>query len=477
MKPVYCYIVRCANQAFYTGWAKDPQRRAKQHNQGKGARYTKLNSPVSLAYWETQPDKISALRREREIKKYTHLQKKSLVSEWYPKMSAQNPTNQYEYLSITPGRVNLLGEHIDYNGGSVLPAAIDRNVHLYANPRLDGIVSLTATDLHESVTFRLDHLEDKVDITGIPLPEWALFPAGVAYIAQERGYAVSGLDGEFTSNIPMGSGLSSSAAVEVAFGALWRELNDWPLDNLDLSILCQQAENQYVGVNCGLMDQFSVANGVEHAALLFDTKDHTWQSVKIPEHVAIIIADSKKRRSLSTSAYNERRAACEQALLLLKQDLPHIQTLNDVSLSDFETYGQKLPPTIYKRAKHVVEECHRVIQAAESLNEGDVKTFGKYMLAGHASLRDLYEVSIPELDTLVSLASEIEGCYGARLSGAGFGGCTVSLVNIDQANQFIKSLKEGYQQSTGIKADIYLCHASQGVVVKWHTISDLDNGQ
>jgi len=472
VKPVYCYLVRCANQSYYTGWTKNPQRRVQQHNAGKGARYTKLNSPVSLVYWETQPNKISALRREREIKKYSHLQKKSLVSEWYPKMSAQNSTKQYEYLTIAPGRVNLLGEHIDYNGGSVLPAAIDRNVRLYANPRPDELVSLKAADLDESVTFRLDNLEKKVDTYGNPLPEWALFPAGVAWVAQSRGYPVSGLAGEFTSNIPMGSGLSSSAAVEVAFAALWRELNDWALDNLELSILCQQAENNYVGVNCGLMDQFSVANGVEHAALLFDTQSHQWQPVKIPKNIAIIIADSKKRRSLSTSAYNERREACEQALAILKQDLPAIQTLNDVSLADFETYGYKLPPTIFKRAKHVVEECHRVKQAAACLNVGDVKTFGEYMLAGHASLRDLYEVSIPELDILVKLASEINGCYGARLSGAGFGGCTVSLVDIDQADQFITALKAGYNQSTGIEADIYLCQASQGVVVKWHEHAD-----
>jgi galactokinase len=400
-----------------------------------------LNGPVSLVYWETQPNKISALRREREIKKYSHLQKKSLVSEWYPQMSSQNPTTQYEYLSIAPGRVNLLGEHIDYNGGSVLPAAIDRNVHLFANPRPEGIVSLTATDLAETISFRLDNLEEKMDLNGNPLPEWALFPAGVAWVAQKHGYAVSGLEGEFTSNIPMGSGLSSSAAVEVAFAALWRELNDWPMDNLELSILCQQAENQYVGVNCGLMDQFSVANGIEHAALLFDTQSHEWQPVYIPTNVAIVIADSKKRRSLSTSAYNERREACEHALALLKQDLPDINTLNDVSLTDFETYGHKLPPTIYKRAKHVVEECHRVKQAAACLNEGDVKKFGEFMFAGHASLRDLYEVSIPELDTLVALASQIDGCYGARLSGAGFG-------------------------------DIYLCQASQGVIVKWHERAD-----
>lgn len=472
MKPVYCYIVHCANQAFYTGWAKNLQRRIKQHNAGKGARYTKLNGPVSLVYWETQPNKISALRREREIKKYSHLQKKSLVSEWYPQMSAQNPTTQYEYLSIAPGRVNLLGEHIDYNGGSVLPAAIDRNVHLYANPRADGIVSLTASDLEETISFRLDNLEKKMDLNGNPLPEWALFPAGVAWVAQERGYAVSGLEGEFTSNIPMGSGLSSSAAVEVAFAALWRELNDWPMDNLELSILCQQAENQYVGVNCGLMDQFSVANGIEHAALLFDTQSHEWQPVYIPTNIAIVIADSKKRRSLATSAYNERREACEQALTLLKQDLPEINTLNDVSLSDFETYGHTLPPIIYKRAKHVVEECHRVKQAAACLNAGDVKKFGEFMLAGHASLRDQYEVSIPELDTLVELASQIDGCYGARLSGAGFGGCTVSLVDQSKANQFIKQLETGYQNSTGIKADIYLCQASQGVIVKWHERAD-----
>ncbi len=368
--------------------------------------------------------------------------------------------------AIGPGRVNLLGEHVDYNDGLVLPAAIDRQVVLTAERVSEPVVDLTAQDLHTSVAFSLDRLDSKQDVNGNPLPTWALYPAGVAFTLQKHGLSVTGMRASYTSDIPIGSGLSSSAAVEVAFAALWQELGGWQLDRLTLAKLCQEAEVGYVGVYCGLIDQFACANGVAGQALVFDTRSLDWQPVPLPEQAAIIIADSTMRRSLSNSAYNERRAQCEEAVRRLRVFLPGIQSLRDVSVEDFNRYGDELPEVIRMRARHVVEEIARVAEAVPALRSGDVERFGQLMLAGHASLRDLYQVSIPELDLLVDLASRLPGCWGARLSGAGFGGCTVNLVNEQDAEAFIRGLKQGYLEATGKLAPVYQCRASDGVRVR-----------
>ncbi len=369
-------------------------------------------------------------------------------------------------LVTAPGRVNLLGEHVDYNDGFVLPAAIDRVVQVAANPRADRMVHLTAVDLNQSVSFDLDHLDAKQDTHGNPLPGWALYPAGVAWVLQNQGLAARGVEAWFTSNIPIGSGLSSSAAVEVAFATLWRHLGGWEADQMTIARLCQKAENLYVGVNCGLMDQFASAHGVDGHALYLDTRSLAWRPVPMPRGVVIVIADSKVRRSLANSAYNERRASCEEAVRLLKQDLPAIQALRDVPPAQFHALAGNLPETVRKRAQHVVEECARVEQAIQKMETGDAAAFGKLMFEGHASLRDLYEVSCPELDVLVDSAASLPGCIGARLTGAGFGGCTVNLVEEGQAEAFIEQLKQKYLAATGKHADVYLCRASQGPQVK-----------
>jgi len=303
---------------------------------------------------------------------------------------------------------------------------------------------------------------DKKDLNGSPLPGWALYPAGVAWVLQEHGYPVQGIEAAFTSNIPIGSGLSSSAAVEVGFASLWRTLGAWQSTQMAIAQLCQESENKYVGVNCGLMDQFASAHGVEGHALYFDTRSLDWRAVPMPAGVAVVIADSKMRRSLANSGYNERRASCEEAVRILKQYLPGIQVLRDVTPQQFNTYADNLPPVVRKRARHVVEECARVDEAVPLLESGNARGFGQLMFAGHASLRDLYEVSIPELDILVDSASKLPGCLGARLSGAGFGGCTVNLVEEAHAEEFVQQLKDKYLQATGKLADVYLCHASQG---------------
>ena len=370
-----------------------------------------------------------------------------------------------EIHAIAPGRVNLLGEHVDYNDGPVLPAAIDRAVHLSAKPRSDRLVLLHARDLNQQVTFSLDYLSEHRDIYGEDFPTWATYPAGVAYIIQQHGYPISGIEAAYTSDVPIGAGLSSSAAVELAFAVTWQAIDQWPGTAMDLARLSQQAENQYAGVNCGLMDQFASANGVENHALYFDTRSLNWHPVPLPANTAIIIADSGVRRSLATSAYNDRRAACEQAVAVLKTFLPGVQALRDVSPAEFALLADRLPDTVRRRAQHVVEECERVDRAIEYLEQGKASDFGQLMFACHASLRDLYEVSCPELDLLVNLAKDLPGCLGARLTGAGFGGCTVNLVEEAHANTFQIGLKSGYLESTGRKAQVYLCRASRGAHV------------
>ncbi|HNT55639.1 MAG TPA: galactokinase, partial [Anaerolineaceae bacterium] len=341
-----------------------------------------------------------------------------------------------------------------------------RRMHLEAKPGGGSEVILHARDLGETVCFSLNELDGRRTNSGEPLPHWALYPAGVAWAAQQRGLPVAGIEAAYTSDIPIGAGLSSSAAVEVGFAALWRHLCGWAINNLMLAQLSQQAENEYVGVKCGLMDQFACANGLAGHALLFDTRSLDFRPLPLPEGVVIIIADSSIRRRLSGSAYNDRRAACEQAVELLRRDLPDIRALRDVSRDDFQRLAHKLPPVVEKRARHIVEEINRVDAAVGMLSQGDAAGFGRLMLAAHASLRDLYEVSIPELDVLVDIATGLPGCWGARLTGAGFGGCTVNLVQQEQSEAFIHQLKEGYEKATDRQAEVYLCQASRGVQVE-----------
>ena len=355
--------------------------------------------------------------------------------------------------------MNLLGEHVDYNDGLVLPVAIDRQVQLAAIPGADDTVTLSALDLNEKITFNLTDLENKKDATGAALPGWARYAAGVAWALQQENLPVKGIKVAFTSNVPIGAGLSSSAAVEVGFAVLWQALGNWKIDPLKLARICQFAENKYVGLACGLMDQFASACGVADHALCLDTRSLDWQAVPLPQNTAIVIADSGVRRSLTNSAYNDRRASCEQAVTLLRQYMPHIRSLRDVETTEFAAYRPYLPEEVCKRAEHVVKEIHRVNSALSALQRNDQQAFGALMYAGHKSLRNLYEVSTPELDTLVELARNLPGAIGARLTGAGFGGCTVNLVKLDQAEEFISGLKEGYAAATGRQAYVHLCRA------------------
>lgn len=357
-----------------------------------------------------------------------------------------------------PGRVNLLGEHTDYNEGYVLPAAIDRAVWLAVAPLDEPLAHLFALDLNAEATFPLDTIPPRQG-------DWADYARGVAWALQERGLPTPGLVAAFTSDVPIGAGLSSSAAVEVAFACAWQALAGFDLPRRELALLCQRAENAYVGVRCGIMDQMASACGRAGHALLLDCRSLEVTPVPLPAEVALLVVDSGVRRSLAASEYNRRRAECEEAVRLLSQHLPGIRALRDVSVADFERYQHVLPDVLRRRVRHVVSANARVLEAVEALRAGDLARFGAAMRRGHESLRDDYEVSAPELDLLVETAWAVPGCYGARLTGAGFGGCILALADNAAVEELSDRLRRAYQARFDRQPTVYLCHAAEGAGV------------
>jgi galactokinase len=376
----------------------------------------------------------------------------------YIKRFSQPP----RYVGRAPGRVNLLGEHVDYNDGFVLPAAIDRAIYVAFAPAPGDRTTLVAADFSDLAEFTPQSLTDKTQPDGSRLPEWALYPAGVAWSLGEAKLPTPPMQAAFSSDIPRGSGLSSSAALELAFGVAWSALGGWSLPPMQLALLGQKAENRYVGVNCGIMDQFASACGEAERLLLLDCRSLEYRALPLPKDTLIVVADTSVRRKLSSGGYNERRADCEEAVRLLSKDLPAIKALRDVSVEAFNRLSHKLPKVVEKRARHIVEEIERTRQAIPLLEHGQTQAFGLLMNACHASLRDLYEVSTPELDAMVAIAQSLPGCFGARLTGAGFGGCTVNLVERGQAGAFAAALGPEYERRTGLHPEIYICHASKG---------------
>ncbi|HTP03394.1 MAG TPA: galactokinase [Anaerolineales bacterium] len=365
-------------------------------------------------------------------------------------------------ITRAPGRVNLLGEHVDYNGGFVLPAAIDRATYVAFSPTDGDTSSLLALDFDQRASFSLPGLKTKTHPDGSPLGGWAAYPAGVAWSLSENGQSVQAIRAAFASDVPRGAGLSSSASVELAFAVAWMSAGGWSLPRTELAVLCQRAENKYVGVNCGIMDQFAAACGEKDRLILLDCRSLEYRLLPLPVGVDIIIADTTVRHSHTTSAYNDRRAACEQAVHLLQQDLPAITSLRDVDVEQFNGLAGKLPPQIEKRARHVVEEIDRTLRAVAMLEAGDLQGFGRAMNECHASLRDLYEVSCPEADAMARIAQGLDGCYGARITGGGFGGCTVNLVAREHSAAFVRELAARYEAETKLHPDIYVCTASAG---------------
>jgi len=369
-------------------------------------------------------------------------------------------------LARAPGRVNLIGEHVDYNEGFVLPAAIDRAAWVAASPADDDAITLEAVDLGERVRFDLESAARKLDLDGRPLPGWALYAAGVAHVLSAKGHRVRGLHGAIASDVPIGAGLSSSAAIEVALAATWQALSNLAIDRMELARLCQEAESDYVGVRCGLMDQFVSVHGKRDSALFLDCRSLEWKTVALPEETRLVVADSKVRRELAASEFNVRRRECEEAVAELRAVLPGIRSLRDVAPEDLERYGERLPTVLWRRARHVVGEIARVAAVIAEVERGDAAALGRAMTDAHQSGRFLYEVSCDELDLLVETAIGLDGCYGSRLTGAGFGGCTVSLVTAGAAEEFAQTLARVYLDATGHRADVSICRAADGMSVR-----------
>jgi galactokinase len=366
------------------------------------------------------------------------------------------------HIARAPGRVNLLGEHVDYNDGFVLPAALDRATYVAFSPARAPHSSITAVDLNQRAFFSPRTIAIKSQTDSTPLPDWAHYPAGVMWSLLEEHLEVPALNAVFTSEVPRGAGLSSSASVEMAFAIAWQTLGGWTLPPMQLALLAQRAENQYVGVKSGIMDQFACACGRDGRVLLLDCRSLEWKTLPLPDHVSIVIADTTVRRTLTSGEYNKRRAACEEAVTLLQQHMPEIKSLRDVNVEDFKRFEKNLSREVGKRARHVVEEIARVRQAERSLEAGDIQAFGRLMNECHVSLRDLYEVSCPELDAMAGIAQSLDGCYGARLTGAGFGGCTVNLVEKNLAEEFSSALAKRYQAETSLAPEVFITRPSSG---------------
>ena len=363
---------------------------------------------------------------------------------------------------FAPGRVNLIGEHTDYNGGHVFPCALTIGTYGVARKRKDRKLRFFSMNFEP-----LGILESSIDdLTPRKEAGWTNYPKGVMWAFKERGMEMDcGMDILLNGTIPNGSGLSSSASVEVLTGHILRELFDFSVSNQDLALIGQYSENHFNGVNCGIMDQFAIAMGKENMAIFLDTADlsYTYAPVAL-KGAKIVIACSNKKRGLGDSKYNERRRECEEALAEI-QKVRNIQTLGELSGEEFEAVKDAIGSDIRKkRAKHAVYENERTVKAVEALKNNDILRFGQLMNASHDSLRDDYEVTGRELDTLVEEARKVEGVIGSRMTGAGFGGCTVSIVKDEAIDRFIEEVGKNYLERIGYKADFYVVEIGGGPV-------------
>ncbi len=355
-----------------------------------------------------------------------------------------------------PGRVNLIGEHTDYNEGFVLPMAIDREMLVAARMRNDRLIRMVALDLGG----RCSEFSLTVPIEHDDANKWSNYIRGVAWGLRQRGIDLPGLDVALQGNVPIGSGLSSSAALEVCTATTFQVFAGFEMSKVDLARLCQQAENDFVGVKSGIMDQFISTLACEGYALLIDCRDLSYQNVPLPRGATIVVCDTMKRRGLVDSEYNTRRAECEQAARQLG-----VKALRDASLEQFARLEKEMPPKVAQRARHIITENARVLQAVAAAQANDLAAFGALMNESHASLRDDYAVSCAELDTMVEIARQQPGCLGARLTGAGFGGCTVNLVRDDAVDAFVANVALEFQARTHVAPQIYVCRATDGASV------------
>ncbi len=363
-----------------------------------------------------------------------------------------------------PGRVNLIGEHIDYCGGFVFPAALSLDSTVVARVNDDNTLRLAATDLPGRVEVKLNELESAKSL------KWGNYQAGVAYMLQNAGYKLVGVDMLFHDTVPLESGLSSSAAIELATAVTLVTLANEayeitkPIDMVEMAVLGQKTENEFCGVSCGIMDQFASAMGKKDHAILLDCGTLKYQYLPLKlDGYKIVLGNTKKKRALGESKYNERVRECAEGLKILQKYMPNKKNLCDITISEFEQYKSKLEnEVIRKRVTHVICENDRVLRAAEALKKNDLAELGRLLVEANASIRDLYEVTGKELDTMTAEAMKVEGVIGARMTGAGFGGCTVNIVPEQKVDLFIKQVGKNYKEQTGITPEFYVSEISDG---------------
>lgn len=368
---------------------------------------------------------------------------------------AQSIKRQLVYRA--PGRVNLIGEHTDYNDGFVFPAAIDLYTRVTLTPREDRKLLIHTESFSDDIEVDLD------DPHPIACGHWSDYVQGVALMLERAGHRLKGADLDVRSTVPIGAGLSSSAALEVAAGYALLEASGHEVNRLELAKLCQQAENEFVGMRCGIMDQFIACFGRADHSLMLDCRSLEYRLVPLPVEVRLVICNTMIRHELAAGEYNNRRAECEAGVRYFAKFCPDVRALRDVTIDDLESHGDDLPETILKRCRHVVTENARVVKAAAALEQGDLNALGEMMAASHRSLKKDYEVSCTELDTMVELATQLEGVYGARMTGGGFGGCTINLVKADRVAKFAENVARGYERATGLVPEVYVCSTADGV--------------
>jgi galactokinase len=379
-------------------------------------------------------------------------QRKEFITERFRDLYGQAPT----LWSRAPGRVDLMGSHTDYNLGHVMTMTIDRDTWIAARPRPDRIVQAASLNVDGASRFDLDHIEPD------PAASWANYLIGVAKVLLEEGCPLRGLDLLVHSTIPFGSGLSSSAALEMAAAVVFQMCADFSLDPVRMALLGQKAENQFVGVNCGVLDQYSSALGQAGCSLLLDCRGLTHAPIPIAPGIRVVICDTQAQRSLVGSEYGERRAQCEAGVRILRQFDPRIQALRDVSIAFFEEHQNVLPAVVAKRCRFIVEENQRVLDLAGALSTGDRARLSQLYTSSFAGARDLYEISVPAMQAMVEAALRAPGVIATRQAGAGFGGCLVALVEDGQVDPFRESTAHCYTSQTGITPSIYPVSPSAG---------------
>lgn len=367
-----------------------------------------------------------------------------------------NAPNAKPRIFRAPGRTNLIGEHTDYNDGFVLPAAIDRATWIAIAPRPNNILRVHSEHFTKTIEF------DPGESSPVPARDWSDYVRGVALMLRREGMRIGGGDMLIRSNVPLGAGVSSSASLEVAAATALAALGGCELERIALARLCRRAENEFVGARCGIMDQFVACFGRAGHAIFLDCRSLEYAAVPLPSNVKLVLCNTMVRHSIASGDYNTRRGECEEAVARLTRVMPAVRALRDVTPAQIEEHRELLPGTLFRRARHVTTEDGRVLAARTALERGDIPALGNLMRESHLSLRDDYEVSCRELDLMVESAREFAGCLGARMTGGGFGGCTINLVDASKTQEFQAHVSRRYKEVTGIVPDIYVCSAADG---------------